>query len=188
MSPRLILPIGDRDHCAGRSDAPVTLVEYGDFECPFCGAAYPIVERIRRELGSDLRFVFRNFPLSEAHPHAEKAAEGAEAAAAQGKYWEMHHALFEHQQHLDDDALEGYATSIGLDVPRFSSELGAGAYEPRVHEDFMSGVRSGVNGTPTFFVNDERYDGAWGDAGAFLDDLSKAMARTHGGAPSRASR
>jgi len=158
---RLTLPVGPRDHAQGSVDAPVTLVEYGDYECPHCGRAYPIVKEVQRRLGSKLRFVFRNFPLSESHPHAEHAAEAAEGAAAQGRFWEMHDALFEHQQALDDRHLVGHAAALGLDVSRFETELRGHAHKSRVREDFMSGVRSGVNGTPTFFINGVRFDDSW---------------------------
>lgn len=165
--------VGTRDHAQGSAGAPVTLVEYGDYECPHCGRAYPIVKAIQRRLGHRLRFVFRNFPLSQAHPHAEHAAEAAEAAGAQGRFWEMHDALFEHQQALDDTHLAGYARAVHLDEARFVDELGRHAYAKRVREDFSSGVRSGVNGTPTFFVNGERYDGSW-DPDTLLEVLEEA--------------
>ena len=157
----LTLPVGERDHAQGPTDAPVTLVEYGDYECPHCGRAYPIVKQLRQRLGRRLRFVFRNFPLRESHPHAQRAAESAEAAGAQGRFWEMHDRLFERQFALDDEYLIEYAGDLGLDVERFRAELVGRVYEPRVREDFRSGVRSGVNGTPTFFINGVRYDGAW---------------------------
>jgi protein-disulfide isomerase len=157
----LTLAVGTRDHVQGSAAAPVTLVEYGDYECPHCGRAYPIVKAIQRRLGHRLRFVFRNVPLVQAHPHAEHAAEAAEAAAAQGRFWEMHDALFEHQQALDDRHLVEYARAVGLDETRFRDDLGRHLYAKRVREDFTSGVRSGVNGTPTFFVNGVRYDGSW---------------------------
>ena len=157
----LTLPIGERDHILGSGDAPVTLVEYGDFECPHCGRAYPIVKQIQRRLGRRLRFVFRNFPLRESHPHSEHAAEAAEAAGAQGKFWEMHDRLFERQFALDDDYLVEYAGDLGLDAARVGRELAAGTYAPSVREDFRSGVTSGVNGTPTFFINGLRYDESW---------------------------
>jgi protein-disulfide isomerase len=160
-SPHLTLPVGERDHAQGPADAPVTLVEYGDFECPYCGQAYPIVKALQQRLGERLRFVFRNFPLTNAHPHAEHAAEAAEAAAAQGRYWAMHDRLYEHQRALDDAHLERYATDVGLDVARFDQEMEAGRYRARVREDFLSGVRSGVNGTPTFFINGVRHDDAY---------------------------
>jgi len=153
--------VSNADHCAGPEDAPVTLVEYGDYECPYCGQAYPIVEAVRKALGPKLRFVFRNFPLGEVHPHATRAAEAAEAAAAQGKFWEMHDLLYEHQKALDDPHLLQYAKRLGLDVERVQQELEADTHFERVRSDFNSGVRSGVNGTPTFFVNGERLDDAW---------------------------
>ena len=157
----LTLPVGERDHVRGPSNAPVTLVEYGDYECPHCGRAYPIVKAVQGRVGNELRFVFRNFPLRESHPHAQRAAESAEAAGAQGRFWEMHDRLFERQFALDDEYLIEYAGDLGLDVERFRAELVGRVYEPRVREDFRSGVRSGVNGTPTFFINGVRYDGSW---------------------------
>jgi len=160
-------PVGPDDHTAGPAEAPITLVEYGDFECPYCGAAYPVVHAIRKSLGAELRFVFRNFPLREAHPHAEHAAEAAEAAAAEGKFWEMHDQLFEHQDALDDDDLAAYAGAIGMDAERVTRALEEGTYASRVRKHFTSGVRSGVNGTPTFFINGVRWDGSWKDAQSF---------------------
>jgi len=157
----LTLPVSERDHAQGPADAPVTLVEYGDYECPHCGRAYPIIKQVRRRLGARLRFVFRNFPLRESHAHAEHAAEAAEAAGAQGKFWEMHDRLFERQFALDDDYLVEYAADLGLDAARVARELAAGTHAPRVREDFRSGVTSGVNGTPTFFINGLRHDAPW---------------------------
>ena len=127
---------------------PVTLVEYGDYECPYCGRAHPIVKEVQRRLGERLRFVFRNFPLTQVHPHAQHAAEAAEAAGAQGKFWAMHDALFEHQRALGDDHLVAYAGRVGLDTDRFGAELGRGAYAGRVRQDFLSGVRSGSHARP----------------------------------------
>jgi protein-disulfide isomerase len=167
-------PVGESDHVAGPGDAPVTLVEYGDYECPHCGRAHPVVKRVQRELGSQLRFVFRHFPLAEAHPHAQLAAQAAEAAGAQGKFWEMHDMLFEHQDALEGDDIVGYAESVGLDVARFARDIEAGTYAKRVRDDFRSGVRSGVNGTPTFFVNGARYDGSWANEEAFIHALREA--------------
>ena len=164
--------VGANDHAAGPADAPVTLVEYGDFECPYCGQAYPIVKALQERLGSRLRFVFRNFPLSESHPHAEHAAEAAEAAGAQGRFWEMHDLLYENQRALRDPALIGYATALGLDAERLARELDEGTWAARVQADFRGGVRSGVNGTPTFFINGERYDGSWADLDGFASALS----------------
>jgi protein-disulfide isomerase len=166
----LMLPVSERDHVQGPETAPVTLVEYGDFECPFCGAAHLIIKEIQRELGDQLRFVFRHFPLATIHPHAEHAAEAAEAAGAQGRFWAMHDTLFEHQRALDDQHLMQYARALGLDIERFEREMAAHIYAPRVREDFMSGVRSGVNGTPTFFINGVRHD-----AGFALETLLAAL-------------
>jgi protein-disulfide isomerase len=158
----LTLPVNDeRDHIQGPADAPVTLLEYGDYECPYCGAAYPIVKQVQAKMGSRLRFVFRNFPITTSHPHAEQAAEAAEAAAAQGRFWEMHDYLYEHQRHLEPDDLRAYAGELGLDVDRFEDELAQHAHAERVRDDFMSGVRSGVNGTPTFYINGARHDDSY---------------------------
>jgi protein-disulfide isomerase len=161
MSPsaKLKPSVGANDHVQGPAKAPVTLVEYGDYECPYCGEAYPVVKALQKRLGEQVRFVFRNFPLAEAHPHAEHAAEAAEAAAAQGKFWEMHDLLYENQDALDDEDLVRYAKALRLDVPRFVKEMEAHAYVERVRADFSSGVRSGVNGTPSFFINGARHDG-----------------------------
>ena len=150
--------VSQRDHQQGPETAPVTLVEYGDYECPYCGEAYPIVKEIQRRLGDRLRFVFRNFPLTQSHPHAEHAAEAAEAAAVQGKFWEMHDSLFEHQRALGDAHLVQYAVALNLNEERFVREMTEHVHTNRVHEDFLSGVRSGVNGTPTFFINGVRHD------------------------------
>ncbi|HEY5944585.1 MAG TPA: thioredoxin domain-containing protein [Kofleriaceae bacterium] len=158
---QLTLPVGARDHIAGSNQAPITLVEYGDYQCPYCGQAYPIVKAVRAKLGKRLRFVFRNFPLVNAHPHAEAAAESAEAASAQGRFWEMHDMLFENQRALAYDDLVVYATNVGLDVKRFASDLDKRAYLPRVREDVASGADSGVHGTPSFFINGVRFEGSW---------------------------
>jgi protein-disulfide isomerase len=171
----LTLPVGKRDHIQGPADAPATLVEYGDYECPHCKRAYPIVKEIQRRMGRRLRFVFRNFPLRESHPHAQHAAEAAEAADAQGKFWELHDLLFERQFALEDENLIEYADELGLDVARFRKDLAEGVYAPRVREDFRSGVSSGVNGTPTFFVNGARHDDAW-DVEPLLAALERAAA------------
>jgi protein-disulfide isomerase len=167
-------PVGPSDHARGPADAPVTLVEYGDYECPHCGAAHPVVQLAMRQLGDQLRFVYRHFPLAEIHPHAEPAAEAAEAAGAQGRFWAMHDALFEHQHALQAQNLAALAMELDLDAARFSRELLAHAHLNAVREDFLSGVRSGVNGTPTFFVNGVRYDGDWRDPVAFIGTLQAA--------------
>ena len=169
-----LLPPHERDHALGPATAPVTLVEYGDFECPNCAMAHPIVKAARRRLGDRLRVVWRHFPLAETHPHARHAAEASEAAAAQGAFWEMHDALLEHQHALDDGDLVRYAGELGLDGARVAAALRDGTHARRVRDDFRSGVRSGVNGTPTFYVNGVRYDGAWADEGAFIRALRRA--------------
>jgi protein-disulfide isomerase len=163
---RLALPVTPgRDHIRGRPDAPVTMVEYGDFECPFCGAAYPVVEAVRAAAGDALGFVFRHFPLTTVHPRAFQAAEAAEAAGGQGEFWPMHDLLFEDQAHLDSASLLARAVALELDVDRFRTDLMEHTRAERVHEDFISGVHSGVQGTPTFFVNGVRYDGPRDAAG-----------------------
>jgi len=154
-------PVSPADHRAGPEHAPATLVEYGDYECPHCAAAHPIVHEVRRRLGSRLLFVFRHFPLSNMHPHAELAAEVAEAAAAQGAFWKMHDALFARPDALEDADLLRRALDLGLDAQRVEREIAAGVHRPRVRSDVQSGVRSGVNGTPTFFINGVRHDDAW---------------------------
>jgi protein-disulfide isomerase len=159
---------------AGPHDAPVTLVEYGDYECPHCGRAHPVVKAVQRELEGQLRFVFRNFPLAEAHPHALVAAQAAEAAGAQGRFWEMHDLIFENQDALELADLVGYAESLGLDTRRFEADLEAGTFAKKVRDDFRSGVRSGVNGTPTFFINGARYDGSWANVEAFIGAIRAA--------------
>jgi protein-disulfide isomerase len=170
----LTVPVEEgRDHIDGAADAAVTLVEYGDYECPYCGAAYPIVKEVQQRMGDRLRFVFRNFPISTSHPHAEQAAEAAEAAAVQDRFWEMHDVLYENQKRLDDPALHAYAEQLGLDVERFDRELADHAHAPRVREDFMSGVRSGVNGTPSFYINGVRHDDSY-DVDTLLAALERA--------------
>jgi len=174
--PHLTLPVGERDHVQGPTTAAVTLVEYGDYECPYCGAAYPIVKEIQRRLGDAVRFVFRNFPLAEMHPHAQHAAEAAEAAGAQEQFWPMHDTLYEHQRALDDAHLRRQAAALGLDEGRFDSDLAQHSYAGRVREDVLSGARSGVNGTPTFFINGRRHDASY-DLETLLAALEGAGAR-----------
>ena len=159
MTARLTPPVSARDHAQGPANAPVTLVEYGDYECPHCGRAYPMVKAIQLRMGNELRFVFRNFPLAKSHEHAEHAAEMAEAAGQHGKFWPMHDILFENQDALEDENLIAYAASLSIDPVWAATALAQGLFVERVREDFASGVRSGVNGTPTFFINGARYDG-----------------------------
>lgn len=157
--PELTPDVGPDDHTRGNPKAPVTLVEYGDFQCPYCGAAYPVVKDVERQAGAILRVVFRNFPLNTIHPQAEGAAEAAEAASAQGKFWEMHDALFEHQRRLNPGDLERYADAVGLDIERFRADIANGTWRGKVRDQFRGGIMSGVNGTPTFFINGARHDG-----------------------------
>jgi protein-disulfide isomerase len=172
-APRLTLPVGPRDHAQGSPDAAVTLVEYGDYECPYCGAASPIVKQLQKEMSRNLRFVFRNFPLGNMHPHAPLAAEAAEAAGAQGVFWEMHDTLYEHQDALGKNDLIGYARRLGIGGPEFATALSNHTFTERVREDFMSGVRSGVNGTPTFYINGVRHNGSY-ELGVLLEALQSA--------------
>jgi protein-disulfide isomerase len=171
---RLNPRIRDQDHTAGPADAPVTLVEYGDYECPYCGRAFPILKQVQARLEGRLRFVYRHFPLREMHPHAEAAAEAAEAAAAQASFWLMHERLYLHQRELDGAGLLRHAAAIGADPERVERELSAHVYEPRVRQDVSSGERSGVNGTPTFFINGVRYDGLWDAPERLIDALLEA--------------
>jgi protein-disulfide isomerase len=171
------LPNAGRDHIQGRTDAPAALLEYGDFECPACGMVYPIVKAVQQQLGERLCFAFRHFPLTNVHPHAEHAAEASEAAGAQGRFWEMHDILFENQEALDDESLVTYADALGLDAERVLREVLSEKYRAQIRDDFKTGVRSGVNGTPTFFINGQRYDGAR-DFASLLAAVSEAPITT----------
>jgi formate-nitrite transporter family protein len=156
---RLAVPVTERDHAIGPATAPVTLVEYGDYECPYCRRADPVVRRIRQELGDRLRFVFRNYPQNSVHPHASEAAMAAEAAAAQGKFWPMHDELYDHQDELAESDLSKFALRAGVEIYKFQADLGTERFAARVREDVLSGQQSGVRRTPTFFINGIRYDG-----------------------------
>ena len=179
-SARLVVPVGESDHALGPETALATLVEYGDYQCPACGQAYPIIKELLDRVGRRVRFVFRNFPLATVHPHAEGAAEAAEAAGAQGQFWAMHDVLFENQEALGGEDLVGYASALGLDEPRFVGELTEHAHAARVREDFVGGVRSGVNGTPTFFINEGRHDGPF-DLDSLLGAVEAEIAAATGG-------
>jgi protein-disulfide isomerase len=172
---RLRPPLSAKDHLRGNPDARVTLVEYGDFECPHCGRAHPIVNALLEALGDELLFAFRNFPLSQVHPHALRAAQAAEAAGLQGAYWEMHDLIFENQESLEDEDLIRYAAECDLDLDRFARDIESEPVAEKIRADFLSGARSGVNGTPTFFVDGERYDGSW-ELPAFLAYLTARIA------------
>lgn len=161
------------DHVQGDKNAPITLVEYGDYECSYCGQAYPLVKAAQGQLGDRLCFVFRNFPLAEMHPHAAHAAEAAEAANAQGQYWPMHDLLYENQGNLEDADLIGYAAKLGLDTSKFAADLKEKKADAKVQSDFESGAESGVNGTPSFFINGVRFDGDWQGDG-LLEALQNA--------------
>lgn len=159
MASLLKVPVSEKDHIRGNPRAQVTLLEYGDYECPHCGRAHPIVEQLRKTFEERLAFVYRHFPLTNIHPHAELAAEAAEAAGSQGSFWEMHDWLFENQLYLSAESILGAALELDLDVDRFASDLKTHVHRDKVRSSFMSGVRSGVNGTPTFFINGVRHDG-----------------------------
>jgi protein-disulfide isomerase len=175
---RLTISVIGSDHIRGsaNNNSPITLVEYGDYECPYTGMAYPIVKELIREFGNDkIRFVFRNFPLNEIHPHAQHAAEAAEASAAQNKFWEMHDYLFEHQKALDDGHLLEYAQKVGLeDIHKFKDDVSRHVYAPLIEESLKSGVDSGVEGTPTFFINGVRYEDSF-DLRTFSKTLQKYL-------------
>ena len=158
---QLAVPVNSQDHSRGPNDAPITLVEYGDFECPHCGQAHYQLQELEKAIGESMCMVFREFPLTTVHPHAAQAAEAAESAGAQRKFWPMHDMLFENQDALEAEDLLQYAAAIDLDVEQFARDLSQERFAPRVREHFMGGVRSGVNGTPTFFINGVRHDGGF---------------------------
>jgi NhaA family Na+:H+ antiporter len=171
---KLSLPVSERDHYVGSLDAPVIVVEYADMECPYCKDVQPILKDIKQRLGDKVSIVFRHFPIRTQHPHAQKAAEAVEAAAAQGKLMEYTDAIFNHQQDMGYDELLRYAETLELDMDRFKRELNEGVYAEKVKEDFQSGVLSGVNGTPTFFINGVRYEGAW-DLESLIEAIEKPL-------------
>ena len=170
----LAVPVTDADHAKGDADAAVTLVEYGDYQCPACGMAYPFVQDILQRYGSKLRFVFRNFPLSQAHPYASMAAQVAEGAATLGRFWQMHDWLYQHQDDWTQVGAEGIADgvqAVGLDPTQLEQALEDNAIAERVRHDFMGGVRSGVNGTPSFYLNGQLYSGGFDTLGQAVDKL-----------------
>ncbi len=169
----LVVPVSERDHSQGPATAAVTLVQYGDYECPYTRQSTNVVRAIQQQLGNRLRFVFRNFPLTEIHPHALHAAEAAEAAAAQGKFWQMHDSIFHHQHTLEDSDLEQFAGAVGLDMQQFARDMAERPYISRIEEDLQSGLRSGVRGTPMFFINGVLYPGSW-EQEALLSALEAA--------------
>jgi protein-disulfide isomerase len=170
----LKVPVTAEDHAQGPESADVTLVEYGDYECPHCGRAHSIVQQVQKQLGKRLRFVFRNFPLTEIHPHAEAAAEVAEFAGTQGKFWEMHDRLFENQERLGEPLFLELGEELKLSASALRQALEQRTFEARVRADFKGGVRSGVNGTPTFFINGHRHDGSF-DFETLVSAIQRAM-------------
>ena len=171
---KLRTAVNSQDHIQGNVNAPIELVEYGDYQCPHCGHAYPIVKSIQKKMGNKLKFVFRNFPLAESHPNAVNAAVASEAAAMQNKFWEMHDHLFEFQSRLDDESLIKYAAQLKLNVEQFENDFEKPELIKKVDADFESGVRSGVNGTPSFFINGEKYNGNWEEE-PFLNYLASLV-------------
>jgi protein-disulfide isomerase len=177
MSHSLRPPFSEKDHYQGDINAPLELLEYGDYQCPYCGRAYPIIKQVRLKLGKDLRFVFRNFPLTDAHPQAYTAALAAEAAGRQDAYWKMHDLLYERQEGMSGPHFfSELATTLGLNITKFEADLQDPAIAKRVDDDFESGLRSGVNGTPGFFINGLRYDDDW-DEKSLVARLQKTLAR-----------
>jgi protein-disulfide isomerase len=161
---KLRIPVSEHDHRTGDQQGKVVLVEYGDYQCPHCGIAHPLLKRLLKEFNQGLLFVFRNFPLQEAHPEAMISAQAAEAAALQNKFWEMHDIIFEHQDTLSPQSLLQHAKKLHLSIDRFSEDLSSKPVVSKVETDFEGGIRSGVNGTPTFFVNGmilETYDASY---------------------------
>lgn len=158
---KLAVPVTARDHAQGPATAPVTLVMYGDYECSYCGRAYPIVKRVQQAMGDKLRFVFRNYPLTQSHPHALHAAEVAEAVALHGDFWAIHDALYEHQRALDDAHLLGYAKALGLDPDKIATEASSDKVIAHLRADIDGGDRSGVTGTPSFYINGVKHEDAW---------------------------
>jgi formate-nitrite transporter family protein len=156
---QLTPPVSERDHVQGSVEARVTLVEYGDYECPHCGALHPVIGAARKAFGGNLRFAFRHFPLRSSHPHALAAAKAAEAAGEQGRFWDMHHRLYQRQTQLEDEDLLRHARKIGLDAARFQRELSARTHEVRIREDLASAAQSGAGGTPSLFINGELHQG-----------------------------
>jgi protein-disulfide isomerase len=177
----LAIPVDETDHVLGPPDAPVTLVEYGDYQCPYCRAAHYYLQEVFANMGDDLRFVFRNMPLTQVHPLAEIAAEAAEAAGGQGEpqFWKMHDGLYENQPDLSPALITALANRIGLDMERFADDMLHHRYREKVRKDFMGAVRSGAAGTPTFFINGERYDGSF-DSESLTEALRFAAAASRG--------
>ena len=175
MPGRLKPPVNSKDHIQGNKNASLELVEYGDYQCPHCGRAYPIIKAVQEAMGNNLKFVFRNFPLTQAHPDAFNAAVAVEAAGLQHKFWEMHDIIYENQEILDWENLLLYAKTIELNLTSFKTDIKKDSVTSKVEDDFESGIRSGVNGTPSFFINGEKYEGSW-DAYDLIEYLTSQLA------------
>jgi protein-disulfide isomerase len=175
---KLTVPPNERDHLRGSPDAPVVLVEYGDFECPHCGAAYGVLKKLEMDLPDTLAVVFRHFPLVNVHPHAQLAAEAAEAAGAQGRFWKMHDVLFEQQDALAAADLRRYAAALHLDLKRFTSDLSGHVFLSKIEDDMKGGMQSGVKGTPTFFVNGVLHQGGYDEASLLASIMQVAAGAT----------
>jgi protein-disulfide isomerase len=169
---KLAVPVSAHDHVHGAATAPITLVQYGDYECSYCGRAYPIVKAVQKALGAKLRFVFRNYPLTQSHPHALHAAEVAEAVALHHDFWAIHDMLYQHQAALDDRSLLGYAQELGLDPEKVARDASGASVMGRIKADVDGGDRSGVEGTPAFYINGEQLEGSWD-----YDSLLAALTR-----------
>jgi protein-disulfide isomerase len=154
-------PVSDVDHQIGPSSAPIVLLEYGDYACPYCIEAYPVIEKIKENMGDSMLFVFRYFPLEAVHPNANKAALAAEAASKQREFWKMHNLLYSNQNKLEWNDILGMAKNIGLDLQKFEIDFKSQILQDKIDDDLESGLRSGVNGTPSFFINGEKYNGDW---------------------------
>jgi protein-disulfide isomerase len=161
MSKKLTPPVNKKDHIQGSPNALIELVEFGDYQCPHCGTAYPIIKEIQKALGKKLKFIFRNFPLSEAHPYALPAAIAAEAAGKQNQFWEMHDIIYENQLALSEVAFFKFAKVLGLNIPAFEKDRQDESLVKKIEADFESGIKSGVNGTPSFFINGYKYEGSY---------------------------
>ncbi len=172
--PHLTVPVSERDHSQGPADAAITLVQYGDYECPYTRQSTTGVRAIQQQLGDKLRFVYRNFPLVQIHPHALHSAEAAEAADAQGKFWEMHDYIFHHQHTLEDADLRRFAEAVGLNVAQYEQDMAGHGHLARIEADVESGEESGVGGTPTFYINGTRHDGSW-EQEVLLSAIERAL-------------
>jgi len=155
----LRIPVSNKDHIEGNPEAEIELVEYGDYQCPYCGQAYYEIKKVQKHLGKDLKFVFRNFPLTDSHEHALSAAVAAEVAGDLGKFWEMHDTLYENQENLGDSSIVNYAKKLGLNTDEFENDFSDSKYQKKIEDQMEGGLRSGVNGTPSFFINGQKYEG-----------------------------